>query len=84
MLNTVDVCRKLAGQVASALVKLSVDVGPLGALKAIQQDTSYALVEVFLDASDHFLEDIGLGTSLSAFSTLGCRVVCKELCYRSL
>jgi len=36
VLHTVDVSGKLAGQVASALVKLSVDVGPLGALEAIQ------------------------------------------------
>jgi len=36
VLHTVDVSRKLAGQVASALVKLSVDVGPLGALETIQ------------------------------------------------
>jgi len=58
MLAAVDVAKCLPGMLTMALFKLLVPVKVLVALKPIEQNAAEGFVEVLLNASDDFLENV--------------------------
>ena len=60
VLAPVDVAQSLARVLAVALLELLVPVEVLVPLEPIEKNASESFVEVFFDAGDDFLEDVGI------------------------
>jgi hypothetical protein len=80
VLAAVDVAQSLARVLAVALLELLVPVKVLIPLEPIEKDASESFVEVFLDACDDFLEDVGVCRAGAAMCHLRLLVLVEELC----
>jgi hypothetical protein len=80
VLAAVNVAQSLARVLAVALLELLVPIEVLIPLESIEKNASEGFVEVFLDAGDDFLEDVGVCRARAAVCHLGLFVLVEELC----
>ena len=80
MLTPIDVAHGLARVIAMALFELLVPIEVEIPLEPIEKDAPESFVEVFLDAGDYFLEDVGVCRAGAAMCHLGLFILVEELC----
>jgi len=79
VLAPVNIAQSLARMVAVALLELLVPIEVQVSLEPIEEDASESFVEVFLDAGDDFLEDVGICRARAAMCHLGLFILVEEL-----